>query len=305
MTHDKDRLLSFYHRMLMIRQFEERVKMMFLEGIMPGTIHQCQGQEASAVGVCFALNEKDVITSTHRPHGHAIARGLSVESLMHELFGKSTGCCKAKGGSMHVGDLDQGMVPAIAIVAGNIPLATGIALSYKMRREPHVAVSFMGDGAINEGAFHEAVNMGAIWKLPVLFVCENNQYAMSTRHGDISPVGNAADRAAAYAMTCRIVDGNDVVAVHETAAAARAAAAAAEGPVFIELQTYRISGHSRGDECPYRSREEEAQWAERDPIVRLRQRLAAAGLWTDAADTALETQLAAELAEAEESARQS
>src|ERR1035437_9896583 len=158
MTYDKKFLLSLYQRMSLIRKFEERVKFLFLEGVMPGTIHQYNGQEGIAVGVCSALKEGDVIASTHRPHGHAVARGLSVESLLHELFGKVTGCCKGKGGSMHMGDLEKGMVPAVAIVAGAIPMATGMALAMKMKKQPNVVACFMGDGAVNEGAFHEGVN---------------------------------------------------------------------------------------------------------------------------------------------------
>ena len=164
--YSKEFLLELYRKMALIRHFEERVKFLFLEGIMPGTIHQCQGQEATAVGVCAALNEDDVVTSTHRPHGHCLAKGLSVDSMMAELFGKVTGCCKGKGGSMHIGDLAKGVVPAIAIVGGNLPLAAGAALAFKMRNEKRVAVSFMGDGATNEGVFHETLNMAALWQLP-------------------------------------------------------------------------------------------------------------------------------------------
>src|SRR5208337_5014309 len=172
MGHDRKFLLSLYRKMLLIRQFEERVKYLFLEGIMPGTIHQYHGQEGIAVGFCSALEPGDVITSTHRPHGHALARGLSAASILHELFGKTTGCCKGKGGSMHVGDLEKGMAPAIAIVAGAVPMATGMALAFKMKKQTHAAVCFVGDGAVNEGAFHEGVNMGAVWALPVVYVIE-------------------------------------------------------------------------------------------------------------------------------------
>lgn len=175
-AYESEFLLGLYRGMVRIRQFEERVKYLFLEGVMPGTIHQYQGQEAIAVGVCAALREVDVITSTHRPHGHALARGLTVEALLHELFGKATGCCRGKGGSMHVGDLEKGMLPAIAIVGGGVPIATGMGLAFRMRKEARVAVAFSGDGAVNEGAFHEGVNMGAIWQLPVVYVIENNLY---------------------------------------------------------------------------------------------------------------------------------
>src|SRR5262245_45047545 len=179
--YDREFLLKLYRQMLLIRQFEERVKTLFLEGVMPGTIHQCQGQEAAAVGVCAALKESDFITSTFRGHGHALAKGLSLEELLFELFGAVTGCCRGKGGSMHVGNMDKGMVPGIAIVAGGVPLAAGMALAFKMRKNRHIVACFFGDGAIAEGAFHEGVNLSAIWDLPVILVCENNLYGASTR----------------------------------------------------------------------------------------------------------------------------
>ena len=220
MINDTTLCLDLYRQMLLIRQFEERVKYLFLEGIMPGTIHQYQGQEAVAVGVCSALRADDVITSTHRPHGHAIAKGLTVEALMHELFGKPTGCCKGKGGSMHVGDLEKGMMPAIAIVGGGIPLATGMALAFRKKKEPRVAICFMGDGATNEGTFHEGVNMGAIWALPVVYVIENNHYSASTPIVQTVNVAHLSDRAAAYGIPGVTIDGNDVLAVRATAQAA-------------------------------------------------------------------------------------
>src|SRR5271157_4677961 len=179
--YDRTFLLGLYERMVMIREFEDGVKFLFLEGSMPGTIHQCQGQEATAVGVCAALDESDFITSTFRGHGHALAKGLTPEELLFELFGAATGCCKGKGGSMHVGNMDKGMVPGIAIVGGGIPLAAGMALAFKLRKQSSVVACFFGDGAVAEGAFHEGVNLAAIWDLPVLFVCENNLYGASTR----------------------------------------------------------------------------------------------------------------------------
>ncbi|MBN1437249.1 MAG: thiamine pyrophosphate-dependent dehydrogenase E1 component subunit alpha [Sedimentisphaerales bacterium] len=266
-------LLEMYRKMVLIRQFEDRVKFLFLEGIMPGTIHQCQGQEASAVGVCMALNEDDVITSTHRPHGHAIAKGVSIQSMMDELFGKITGCCKGKGGSMHIGDLDKGMIPAVAIVGGNIPLATGAALAFKMRKEKRVAVSFMGDGATNEGAFHEAVNMGAIWNLPVLYVVENNLYGASTPVGMVVRTKNISDRAAIYDIPGVTVDGNDPIAVYEAAQEAVARARRGEGPTLLELMTYRITGHSRRDPALYQPKDEKQRAKENEPIGRFRKYL--------------------------------
>jgi pyruvate dehydrogenase E1 component alpha subunit len=282
MAYEAEFLLDLYRQMVLIRQFEERVKFLFLEGIMPGTIHQYQGQEAVAVGVCSALAKSDVITSTHRPHGHAIARGLSVESMMHELFGKATGCCHGKGGSMHLGDLAQGMVPAIAIVGGGVPIATGIGLAFRMRQEPRVAVCFMGDGATNEGAFHEAVNMGAIWSLPVVYVIENNRYSASTPICQTAKVEHLSDRACAYGIPGVTVDGNDVLAVHEAAQTALARAREGAGPTLLECMTYRITGHSRRDPCAYQPEEERKRAHEEEPIKRFAAWLLAEGVATQA-----------------------
>ncbi len=261
-------LRSLYRVMLLIRQFEERVKYLFLEGVMPGTIHQYQGQEAIAVGVCAALEPHDVITSTHRPHGHAIAKGVGVEPIMHELFGRISGCCRGKGGSMHVGDLDKGMVPAIAIVGGGVPVATGIALAFRMKKEPRIAVAFTGDGGVNEGAFHEAVNMGAIWSLPVLYVIENNLYSASTPIAQMVRLENLADRAAGYGIPGITVDGNDVLAVFEATRRAAERARGGGGPSLLEMRTYRITGHSRRDPCNYQPPEERKRAAEADPLKR-------------------------------------
>jgi pyruvate dehydrogenase E1 component alpha subunit len=284
--YDKDFLLDLYERMLRIREFEERVKFLFLEGSMPGTIHQCQGQEATAVGVCSALDEGDWITSTFRGHGHALAKGLSVQEMMDELYGASTGCCKGKGGSMHMGNMDKGMVPGIAIVAGGIPMATGMALAFKMRKQPQVVACFFGDGAIAEGAFHEGVNMAAIWELPVVFVCENNQYGASTSVAKVMKNTKISDRAASYGFRGETVDGNDVIAVLEAARQAVDECRSGKGPVLLELETYRRTGHSRRDTCDYQPTEEKEAWFARDPIERLGEILVARDD-TDAA--ALET----------------
>lgn len=278
MPYSTEFLLDCYRKMVLIRQFEERVKYLFLEGIMPGTIHQYQGQEAVAVGVCANLSIDDVITSTHRPHGHAIAKGVSIESMMHELFGKPTGCCCGKGGSMHIGNLAQGMVPAIAIVGGGSPIATGVALSFKMRQQPQVAVCFMGDGATNEGAVHEAMNMASIWSLPLVFVVENNLYSASTPIAQTTCVKHLSDRAAAYGMVGVTVDGNDVLAVFEAAKTAVARARSGEGPTMLEAITYRITGHSRRDPCLYQPEEERKQALEDEPIKRFAAYLLANGL---------------------------
>jgi pyruvate dehydrogenase E1 component alpha subunit len=288
--------------MLLIRQFEERVKYLFLEGIMPGTIHQYQGQEAIAVGVCSALNSDDVITSTHRPHGHALAKGLTVESLMHELFGKTTGCCHGKGGSMHVGDLEKGMVPAVAIVAGGVPIATGIALAFKHRKEPRVAVSFMGDGAVNEGAFHEAVNMGAIWSLPVVYVVENNLYSASTPIFEMVRLKKLSDRAAGYGIPGVTVDGNDVLEVFDTARKAVERARAGEGPTLVECMTYRITGHSRRDPCNYQPEQERKEALKREPLRRFAENLLTGELIDKAELEGIRAEVDAEIERAVESA---
>ncbi len=277
-SYDPEFLLQLYRRMVLIRNFEERVKYLFLEGVMPGTIHQYQGQEAIAVGVCAALGEADVITSTHRPHGHALAKGISARALMHELFGKATGCCHGKGGSMHVGDLDKGMVPATAIVAAGVPIATGAALAFRMRNENRVAACFMGDGAVNEGAFHEAVNMGAIWRLPVLYVIENNLYSASTPIAAMVRLEKLSDRAAGYGIRGVTIDGNDVLAVYSAALEAAEEARRGEGPVLIEAMTYRITGHSRRDSCNYQPPEERKQALENEPIRRFAAELTAQGV---------------------------
>ena len=302
MDYDPQFLISLYRKMLLIRQFEERVKYLFLEGIMPGTIHQYQGQEAIAVGVCSALEPDDVITSTHRPHGHALAKGLTVESLMHELFGKSTGCCGGKGGSMHVGDLEKGMVPAVAIVGGGLPIATGIALAFKMKKESRVAVAFMGDGAVNEGAFHEAVNMGAIWSLPVVYVIENNLYSASTPIFEMVRLKKLADRAAGYGLPGVTVDGNDILQVFETARQAVERARAGKGPTLVECLTYRITGHSRRDPCNYQPEEERKEALKKEPIRRFADYLLSGGMIDQAGLDGIRAEVDSEIERAVESA---
>jgi len=261
-------LLELHRRMILIREFEERVKFLFLEGTMPGTIHQCQGQEASAVGVCAALAGDDFITSTFRGHGHALAKGLTAQEMMDELFGARTGCCRGKGGSMHMGNMSKGMVPAIAIVGGGIPLAAGMALAFKMKPTKQVAACFFGDGAVAEGAFHEGVNMSALWNLPVVFVCENNLYGASTHISKVMKDTRVSARAASYGFRGETVDGNDVLAVYQAAVTAVADCRAGRGPVLLELLTYRRTGHSRRDPCHYQPKGERDEWFDRDPLVR-------------------------------------
>ncbi len=290
--------LTLYRTMLTIRRFEERCNYLFMQGRIPSTLHLYIGQEAVAVGVCAHLRPSDYITSTHRPHGHAIAKGVSPRAIMAELFAKSTGCCHGKGGSMHVGDMAVGMVPAIAIVGGGIPVAAGLALAAKRLGTDGVAVSFFGDGATNEGAFHETLNMAAIWGLPVVFVCENNLYAASTPVSVAFKIENIAERAAAYGMPGAITDGNDVLAVYEAAGRAIARARAGGGPTLIECKTYRLCGHSRSDPRTYRSKEEEAEWARLDPILRLSEQLVRAGLVTADSLAEIEKEVTAEIDDA-------
>ncbi len=261
-----EQLTRMYETMVLIRRFEERVNELYLQGRIPSTLHLYIGQEAVATGVCANLSPDDYIFSTHRPHGHALAKGVAPREIMAELFAKRTGCCRGKGGSMHVGDVAVGMFPAIAIVGGNAPIAAGAALAAKMQGTERVSVSFFGEGAANEGAWHEGVNVAAIWDLPVIYVCENNLYAASTPFAAAFNIENVADRAAAYGMPGVVVDGNDVLAVYEASRTAIERARNGQGPTLIECMTYRQCGHSRSDPRTYRSREEEEEWQQRDPI---------------------------------------
>jgi pyruvate dehydrogenase E1 component alpha subunit len=304
--YDPQFLLDLYERMVVIRQFEDGVKFLFLEGTMPGTIHQCQGQEATAVGVCSALRENDFITSTFRGHGHALAKGLSVQELLDELFGAVTGCCKGKGGSMHVGNMAKGMIPGIAIVGGGIPVAAGMALAFKMQNSGQIAACFFGDGAVSEGAFHEGVNMAAIWNLPVIFACENNLYGASTHVSKVMRDTNIARRAAcAYGIRTEQIDGNDVLAVYEAANAAAEQCRGGDGPVLLELLTYRRTGHSRRDPCHYQPKEEREAWAARDPIDRFGAVLKDQGVVDDAGLEAIKARVVEQFNRAAELARRS
>jgi len=258
--------VDMYQKMLEIREFEEKIRFLFLEGKMPGTIHQYIGMEACAVGVCSALKEDDVIASTHRSHGHAIANGLLMNSIMAELYGKATGCCKGKGGSMHIGDIEKGMIPSIAIVGGNIPIIVGVALAFKLKKEKKVAVSFFGDGASNVGAFHEGLNMAAVYNVPAVFICENNLYAASTNIKRVLKIKNIADRAKAYGMRGDIGDGMDVLSVYIKAKKAIELARNGKGPTLLELKTFRFCGHSRRDPSNYIPKEEKEYWKKKDPI---------------------------------------
>ena len=301
----RDKLLGIYECMLRIREFENKIYYLFIDGFIPGTIHLYQGQEAVAAGVCANLRKDDVITSTHRPHGHAIAKGVPSGSLMAEIFGKSTGCCKGKGGSMHVGDIDVGMPPAIAIVAGGIPVAAGMALAFKFQKKNSVAVSFFGEGATNEGVFHETLNMASLWNLPVVYICENNLYAASTHIKKAFKITDIAKRADAYGMPGRTVDGNDAVAVYSAAKEAVEQARAGKGPSLLVCNTYRHGGHSRGDACTYRPKGEKEEWLKKDPLIIMENMLLEAKLLSADGIKAMKEKAEQEMIEASEFAKAS
>ena len=262
-------LVGMYRNMVAIREFEEKLYNLFLTETMPGTMHQYTGQEAVAAGVCAALRPDDYITSTHRGHGHAIAKGVTFRSMMAEMFSKDTGCCRGMGGSMHLSDPSVGMLGATGIVGGGIPIATGAALSANLRHSGQVAVSFFGDGAANEGSFHESLNQAGTWKLPVIYVCENNLYGFSVPFNQASAVPDIAARAASYGFPGVIVDGMDVLAVYAAATKAVERARSGQGPTLIECKTYRYRGHSRFEKPTYRTDAEVEKWKQRDPIKQM------------------------------------
>jgi len=300
-----DDLLRFYRKMVEIRSFEKKVFYLFSTEPMPGPLHQCNGQEAVAVGVCENLSKQDYITSTHRGHGHCLAKGADIKGMMAELFAKDTGSCRAMGGSMHLADFSVGMLGAVAIVGGGIPLALGAGLSARIRKTDQVAVAFFGDGAINEGSFHESINMAAADKLPVLFVCENNLYGFSTHIKRVVGNENLWQRAAGYGVPGERVDGNDVLAVYSSAKEAVERARQGHGPTLLECMTYRHRGHSRFEKPSYRTREEEAQWMERDPIPAFAGQLLDSGTATPARLKEIEQDVAHSIEEAVTFARQS
>jgi acetoin:2,6-dichlorophenolindophenol oxidoreductase subunit alpha len=270
----KEKLEDMLYQMKLIREFELSVERLFMQGKIHGTMHLCIGQEPTAVGACAALTNEDKITSTHRGHGHCIAKGTEIPGMMAELLGKATGYCKGKGGSMHIADLDKGNLGANGIVAGGLSLACGAAVTAVKKNLGYAVVSFFGDGATNEGNFHESMNLASIWKLPVIFFCENNQYGMSGNIKQMTNVENLVERAAAYGIPGEMVDGTDVLQVYEVTKKAVERAKSGAGPTFIEAKTYRWRGHSRSDARKYRTREEEQEWMEnRDGIKNFQERL--------------------------------
>jgi TPP-dependent pyruvate/acetoin dehydrogenase alpha subunit len=272
-------VLNLYEQMAVIRATEKAAYDLFMSGEVKGTTHLAAGQEAVAVGASAALRDDDYVFATYRGHHHAIARGATPAECLAELMQKATGVCKAKGGSMHLTKADRGMLGSYAIVGSHLPMAAGAAWSAKLRGTGQVAVAFFGDGATNIGAFHEALNLAAVWKLPVLFVCENNLYMEYTPIGSVTAVEHpAADRAASYALPAEIVDGNDVVEMYDVVARAADRARSGDGPTVIEALTYRHYGHSRADPAKYRPSDELESWMQRDPLLVARERLSSLGV---------------------------
>jgi pyruvate dehydrogenase E1 component alpha subunit len=273
MNLDKRDLLQMYKMMLLIRRFEEQCVEFYKNGEIRGSLHPCIGQEATAVGACYALRKDDYLTCTYRGHGQALAKGLDPKEAMAELLGRRTGCSKGKGGSMHFTDPDVGLLGENAIVGAGAPIAVGAALSAQLDGSDRVSITFFGDGAVNQGAFAEALNLAAVWNAPVIFFCENNLYSEMTPIEDMVNVEQLVDRAAGFGIPGVVVDGYDPVALYEATLAAVDRARGGGGPTFIEAMTYRLVGHMIGDTEPYRTQEEVAEWRARDPIYAFPQRL--------------------------------
>ena len=278
---EREKLINMYRTMVRIRAFEERVKKEFAVGNIPGFVHLYSGEEAAATGACANLRPDDYITSTHRGHGHVIAKGGKTDRMMAELYGKKTGYNKGKGGSMHIADMEIGMLGANGIVGAGIPIAGGAALAAQMRGTDQVAICFLGDGASNTTRFHEGVNLASIWNLPVVYVIENNQYAQATPVCDSCKLVNLADRACAYGIPGVTVNGNDVLAVYEAVGEAVARARRGEGPTLVECKTYRFHGHFEGDTQVYRTEREAEEWMKKDPIPAFKKRLLQMGVLTE------------------------
>ena len=302
---DRETGLWIYNKMNEIRDFEETAWTLFTENKLRGSVHLYTGEEAVAASVCAQLTDEDYIASTHRGHGHCIAKGAELDRALAELMGKATGYCKGRSGSMHIADFSKGNLGANAIVGGGIPIATGGGLAIKMQNRKNVSVAFFGDGASNQGTFHESINLAAVWKLPVIFVCENNLYSATTSISLTCLQENvAADRAAIYGIPSEVVDGNDVLAVNEAATRAIARARAGEGPTILELKTYRHGGHSRNDACGYRPKEEEAEWFAKDPVVLFRKKILEHGVITEEELQKEEAAIEQEIEDAVEYAKQ-
>ncbi len=302
---DKSVLLDIYRKMISVRTFEETAAELFLKGQLPGFLHCYIGEEAVAAGVCAHLTHQDMITSTHRGHGHAVAKGANFNGMFAELFAKKTGYCHGKGGSMHIADLDLGILGANGIVGGGVPIATGAGLALKMKKSDRVTVCFFGDGASNTGAFYEGVNLAAVWGLPVVFVCENNQYAESTPRATHQKVKHVSDRAAAFNIPGVLRDGMDVFDVYQKAGEAIGKARKGEGPILLEASTYRFLGHFVGDPQNYRTKEEIEEWKKRDPIVLFRKRVTAEKLLPESELNSIDVEIKQAIAAAVEFGRTS
>ncbi len=305
MTKSKEKMIEMYKTMYRIRQFETKLQEFFAAGKIPGFVHLYLGEEAVAAGTCAALRDDDFITSTHRGHGHAIAKGGNLKSMMAEIFGKSTGYCKGKGGSMHIADVDLGILGANGIVGGGGPIAAGAGMAIQYRKEDRVVVCFFGDGASNQGTTQEALNLASAWELPVVFVNENNGYGISCHISKSMAITDIADRAAGYDMPGVIVDGNDVVAVNEAITAAVDRARKGEGPSLVECKTYRWRGHFEGDACTYREQDELDEWVKKDPLPRFATKLLDDKILTKKALEKLEEEINTELQEAIDFAEES
>jgi pyruvate dehydrogenase E1 component alpha subunit len=278
----KEKLIDFYQKMSLIRLFEEKAVELFYRGMLPGFVHSSIGQEAVSVGACSALRTDDYIISTHRGHGDIIAKGARVDRMMAELFGKEAGYCKGKGGSMHIADLDLGILGATGIVGSGLPIITGAALACLLQKTDQVCLCFFGDGASNTGSFHEAINLAAVWHLPAIFVCHNNLYAESTPQASHQKVKDISIRAESYGIPGVTADGNDVLAVYESVYQAVERARRSEGATLVECKTYRFLGHYVGDPgTSYRKKEEVEEWKKKDPLLILRKKLVAMGIATD------------------------
>jgi pyruvate dehydrogenase E1 component alpha subunit len=299
MAYKKELLEKFYYTMVKIRKFEETVEKYFLDGQIPGFVHLYIGEEAIATGVCANLTNEDYIQSTHRGHGHTIAKGADVNRAMAEIFGRKTGFCKGKGGSMHIADFSVGMLGANGVVGGGFNIATGAALAIKKQKRDNVSVVFFGDGASNRGTFHEALNMASVWKLPVIFVCENNQWASTTPYRTTTSVEDISARAAGYSVASKIVDGNDVFDVYEGFQEALKHVKAGKGPFFLEAKTYRIKGHFVGDPEMYRTKEEvQKVYDENNPITRFEQKVLKDKMLSEADLEAIKNKVETEIKEA-------
>ena len=298
MAISNEQMKDMYVKMRRIRDFESTAAKLFAEGKIPGFVHLYLGEEAIAPAVCECLRDDDFITSTHRGHGHIIAKGGDLNLMMAELFGRETGYCKGKGGSMHIADRDKGILGANGIVGAGHCIACGAGLSAKIRGTDQVCVCFFGDGSTNQGTFHESLNMASIWKLPVIFVCENNHYGITMSQDRHQAIKDVADRGAAYNIPGVSVDGNDPLAVYEAAQEAVARARAGKGPTLVECKTYRQHGHFEGDPAIYKPKEEQAAWMEKDPMPRYAKFLVENGVMTQEEVDAVDAQVAKEIEDA-------